>query len=142
MSLVSEIIVRLKDGQTVFQTVAGAVEFSVIEKNRLASPGAYVMSAEEGSSPNERLNGKVLQRLETDIAVLIVVDNLSGTLGSAAGDELEDLKSFVRSRLLGFVPASGVEPITHVSGEIVKASGGTVWFEDRFSAPSYLEQSS
>ncbi|WFE92303.1 hypothetical protein K1718_13340 [Roseibium porphyridii] len=140
MSLVSDIIARLNDGQTVFQTVAGAVELSLIEKRRLASPAAYVLTAEEGSRDNERINGKVLQRLESDIAVVIVSDNLADPLGASAGLDIEDLKSFVRGRLIGFEPASGVEPITHVSGEIVKASGGAVWFEDRFSAPSYLEQ--
>ncbi|MES0879696.1 phage tail terminator protein [Roseibium sp. SCP14] len=142
MSLVSEIVERLKAGQTVFQTVAGAIEFSMLEKNMLAAPGAYVMSAEEASGENERATGKVLQRLESDIAVVIVVENLSGTLGAPAGDELEDLKKFVRSRLIGFEPASAEEPVTHVSGALIKASGGTVWFEDVYSAPSLLEQSS
>lgn len=140
MSLVSEIIERLKDGQTVFQTVAGAVEFSFLEKRRLASPGAYVLSAEEGSFENERMTGPVLQRLETDIAVVIVVDNLAGTHGEAAAGDIERLKAFVRGRLIGFEPPSGSDPMTHVSGELIKASGGAVWFEDRFSAPSYLEQ--
>lgn len=141
MSIVSEIREHLKAGQTVFKIVAGAIEFSQIDKQHLGSPAAYVMVPEDASSQNERMTGGVLQRLETDIAVLIVVQNLSGPFGEAAGDDLEDLKSFVRTRLIGFVPPSATEPITHVSGELIKASGGTVWFEDRFSVPSYLEQS-
>ncbi|MBG6160531.1 hypothetical protein IWQ54_000181 [Labrenzia sp. EL_195] len=141
MSLVSEIREHLKTGQTIFKIVAGAIEFSQIDKQHLASPAAYVMVPEDASSENTRMTG-VLQRLETDIAVLIVVENLSGPFGEAAGDDLENLKSFVRTRLIGFVPPSATEPITHVSGELIKASGGTVWFEDRFSVPSYLEHSS
>jgi len=140
MSIVSEIRTHLNDGQTVFKTVAGAIEFSQIEKKRLASPAAYVMVPEDASGENSRMAG-VLQRLETDVAVLIVVDNFSGLTGEAAGDELEDLKAFVRTKLIGFEPASAGEPITHVSGELLKASGGTVWWEDRFSVPSYLEHS-
>lgn len=142
MSLVSEIREHLKTGQTVFKIVAGAIEFSQIDKKHLASPAAYVMVPEDASAENERMTGGVLQRLETDIAVLIVVENLSGPFGEAASDDLEDLKSFVRTRLIGFVPPSATEPITHVSGELIKATGGTVWFEDRFSVPSYLEHSS
>lgn len=141
MSVVSDIKARLNDGQTVFATVAGAIEFSRLEKNVLATPGAYVLTAEEASGENERATGGVLQRLESDIAVIIVFDDLTDPLGEASDDLLESYKDFVRARLLGFEPASGAEPVTHVSGELVKASGGTVWFEDRYSAPSYLEQS-
>lgn len=140
MSLVSEIKERLKDGQTVFATVGGALDLANLEKNYLAKPGAYVLAAEEASGENERMTGPVLQRLESDIAVVIVFDDHTDALGEAADDPLEAFKNFVRGRLIGFVPASADEPVTHVSGEIVKASGGTVWFEDRFSVPSYLEE--
>lgn len=140
MSLVQEIITRLKPVETPFKAVSGTADFALIEKHRLGSPAAFVMVAEEVAGDNERINGKVLQRLETDVAVVIVADNLGDARGGAAADDIEDLKTFVRSRLIGFEPADSEEPLTHISGKLLKARSGTVWFEDLFAATSYLEE--
>lgn len=141
MSLVSEIIARLTEPGTVFKAVAGAAEFAAIEKRRLGSPAAYVLSPEDASGENERMTGPVLQRSENDVAVVIVAENLGDVAMGRAGEDIEVLKAFVRSRLIGFEPASAAEPVTHVSGKLLKAHSGTVWFEDLFSVPTYLEQS-
>ncbi|WP_153769230.1 hypothetical protein [Labrenzia sp. CE80] len=140
MSLVRDIIARLKEPQTLFKAVCGAAEFSVIEKRRSAAPAAYVMVADEASGENERATGRILQRLETDIAVVIVTDNLSDARMGQAAEDIEALKAFVRSRLIGFEPSDAAEPVTHISGDLIKAHGGAVWFEDRYSVPTYLEE--
>ncbi|MEP0235538.1 hypothetical protein [Roseibium sp.] len=140
MSLVPEIIARLKPVETPFKAVSGAADFALVEKRRLGSPAAFVMVAEEVAGDNERINGTVLQRLETDVAVVIVADNVSDARGGATADDIEDLKSFVRTQLIGFEPEAAEEPLTHISGKLLKARGGTVWFEDLYAAASYLEE--
>ena len=84
----------------------------------------------------------VQQRLQRDVMVLMVTEDLADPLGDAAADALESLKSYVRDRLIGFVPSDMVDPITHVGGEVVEAGNGAVWFEDTFSAPTYLQEQS
>jgi len=140
MSLVAAVIDRLKAAGTPFKAVSGAAEFAAIEKRRLGTPAAFVMVAEEAAGDNERINGTVLQRLEIDLAVVIVADNLGDARGGAAADDIDALKGFVRAQLIGFAPEAAEEPLTHLSGRLLKARSGTIWFEDLFAVASYLEE--
>lgn len=138
MSLVASFQARLSEAGSLFRQVAGAAEFAALEKIAKASPSVFVMIREEASGENERLNGPVFQRMETDVAVLIRVANLAGTAGGIT--DIEALKAHARGKLVGFVPAGCDEPVTHISGELVKAAGGEVWWEDLYSAPQYIEE--
>lgn len=142
MSLVASFQARLSGAGSLFRQVAGAAEFAALDKVAKASPAAFVMIREEASGENERLNGPVFQRMETDVAVLIRVANLAGTPGSVPGGvtDIEVLKAHVRGKLVGFVPEGCDEPVTHISGELVKAAGGEVWWEELYSAPNYIEE--
>lgn len=141
MSLVTDIIARLGEPGTPFGAVAGAADFAAIEQGALATPTAYVLIAEEAFADNERMTGDVLQRTETDLAVIYVLDNLADVAMGAAAADLETVKAWARGKIIGFVPTGADEPITIVSGKLLKARHGTVWFEDVFAVPSYLEQS-
>ncbi|MBI1246160.1 MAG: hypothetical protein GC202_14255 [Alphaproteobacteria bacterium] len=138
MTTVDEIRTRL-GSLNLFKTVEGAAELAAVKDKPKASPVAYVFVGREQSGENTRGTGGVLQRVERDISVVIVTSNLSDRLGAAAAAEIEALKTSVRASLIGWTPASMVEPLTHVNGELVEARDGFVWFEDVFSAPSYLE---
>jgi hypothetical protein len=81
------------------------------------------------------------QTVGHDIGVLIIFENLSSPVGDAAADELETLFSWVRTCLLGFAPTDDMEPIEHVSGELIKARSGTVWWQETFGTADYLEAS-
>ncbi|RWC58920.1 hypothetical protein [Mesorhizobium sp.] len=142
MSLVAELIARLKPGggADAFAIVEGATEFAQIDSVPTAMPAAYVMTLREASDENSRATGRVLQRLVSDIAVVIITSNLSDVPGSAVSSDIEDLKDWVRSRLIGFETPSSDDPIEHVSGELLKTKNGTVWFEDVFGAAGYLTE--
>ena len=60
-------------------------------------------------------------------------------MGDARADIEGANKQFVRARLLGFVPDGADEPMTHVSGTVLKARHGTVWFEDKYALTTCLE---
>lgn len=140
MSLIPILIDRLDDPGTPFRVVEGAAGLAAIEKRRSRTPAAFVMVAEEVSAANERVNGPVLQRLETDVAVVLVLENLGDPRGGGAAQDIEALKGFVRQKLIGFQPDGVAEPMEHVSGELLKVRGGAVWAEERFSAVRYLEE--
>lgn len=141
MSVVSEIIVRLKpDVDPAFAIVEGATEFAAIDTVPTAMPAAYVMTLREASSENQRATGRMLQRTEADIAVVIITSNLSDVPGAAVSADLEDLKGWVRRRLVGFEAPSSDDPLEHVSGELLKTKNGTVWWEEVFGAAYYLSE--
>ena len=142
MSAIDEIIAVLTSEGTVFASVAGAADLAAIEDSTIALPAAFVLSVEEVSGENERFGegAKVLQRHEADIAVVIVIKNLSDAAMGDARADIEIYKQFARSRLLGFVPNGAEEPMTHVSGTVLKARHGSVWFEDKYTLTTCLEE--
>jgi len=70
---------------------------------------------------------------------VIVTSNLSQVNNAAAANDVEVLKAYVRSKLLGFMPEGAADPLEHVEGELQSAIGGTVWFEDVFTTAHYQE---
>lgn len=141
MSIVSQCIARLQALQApAFAIVEGAVELSAVKGRPNAMPAAYVFVKEEAARPNERMTGPVLQRLEQDIAVVLITENLSDTHGAALGEDLESLKANVNGALLGLVPTNSDDgsPLEYVSGAVLRMQGGVVWHESIFSASTYI----
>ncbi|HTM77004.1 MAG TPA: hypothetical protein VL133_05195 [Devosia sp.] len=141
MSTIPEIKARLMEPGTRFTAVLGATSFAQVKDVPAAVlPVAYVFVAEEETAENSRATGSVLQLSQRDVAVVIVTEHLGDADGGDVADPLEELKTFVRGRLLGFHPTDMVDVITHVRGSVLEAADGVVWFADTFSAPIYLKE--
>ena len=143
MSTVAEIKARLLEAGTPFSYVRGATSLAQV-KDRPPGvlPVAYVLAARAVSAENGRATGRIRQRQERDIMVVIVAEDLGDADGDAVQDPLEALKDYVRAQLLGWAASDMVEPITHVSGEVAQAVAGCVWFEDVWSAPIFITEAS
>jgi hypothetical protein len=144
MTSVAEIKARLLGAGTPFVAVKGATALAQV-KDKPASglPVAFVLVSKDVSAENARVAGPVLQRMERDIMVVTVCEDRGDADGDAVIDQLEAIKTFVRGKLIGFLPTDMVaagEPITHVAGEVVEAVAGCVWHQDVFSAPIYIEE--
>jgi hypothetical protein len=140
VSTIPELKALLLGEGTPFAIVKGALSLAAVKDRPDALPAAFVLAAKEVSQDNQRATGSVLQRSERDIMVVIVLEDLGDADGDATIDPLEDVKKWVRDRLIGFVPTDMQEPITHVDGEIVEARAGCAWFQDTFSAPVYIKE--
>ena len=141
MSTIAEIKARLVEPGTPFSYVRGATALAQVkDKPPGVLPVAYVLSAREVTAENTRATGRVQQRQERDVMVVIVVEDLGDADGDAVQDQLEEIKGWVRGKLIGWAASDMVDPVTHVSGEIVQAVAGCAWFEDVFSAPIYLRE--
>ncbi len=144
MSVESEMMAALLAIEPpVFAIVAGAADFAAIGDKPHSVPAAYVFAEEEVSDVNHRATGPVLQRTEMDVAVVIVTRNLSDLTGGAAAGDIVALKQSVRRALVGLVPAASEDgtPVTHLSGVMLKARGGYVWWRELFGASTYTEES-
>lgn len=142
MSTVPEIKARLRADPTPFSAVLGATSLAQVKGSMpdAVLPVAYVLATREVSAENARATGSVMQLTERDVSIVIVAEHLGDADGGDVADPLEDLKTFVRGRLLGFKPTDMVDIVTHVEGEVIEAVGGAVWFADTFSAPIYLKE--
>lgn len=138
--IVAAIVARLKETGTPFALVAEVADLASVEKRPSATPAAYVFIKEDAAGENERMTGPVLQRIEADVAVVLITDNLTdGRMGTASTD-IEALKTWTRSKVIGFTPTMIDEPVTYVGGQIVKARSGTVWWEELYGASFYIEE--
>lgn len=142
MSLVDDVITRLNLIDPLpFALIEGAAEFASIEGIPEALPAAYVFVKGDAAEENSRATGPVLQRCESDLAVVIVSSNLTDSTGSAAAGDIEALKAIARGALVGFVPAaSRGDPLEYVSGQMLRFRSGTAWFELVFAATDYIEE--
>lgn len=143
MSDLSEIKQRLMETGTLFFSVRGATSMAQVKDRPAGSlPQAFVLVPEDVASESERMTGPVRQRLERDVAVVMVLEHRGDADGADVVDPLEELKDYVRTKLLGWKTSQMVEVITYVRGETMEAVGGCVWFAAIYSAPRYIKEAS
>ncbi len=141
MSTIAEIKARLLAAGTPFAVVAGATALArVKDRPTGVLPQAFVLTAKEAAAENQRATGPVLQRIERDIMVVIVAEDLGDADGDRANDQVETCSAWCKAQLVGLVPSDMREPVTYVGGEIVEARIGCAWFEQTFAAPIYLSE--
>jgi hypothetical protein len=143
VSTVDEAKARLLVAPTLFTSVQGAVSLAQLKdggKPAGKAPVAFVLMAREAAAENSRATGPVYQRNERDLVVVIYAEHLGDRHGGDVVDQVEQLKAFVRGRLIGWQTTDMDEAITFVGSEVVEARGGGVWFEETFAAPTYIEE--
>lgn len=141
MSTISEIKAKLLETGTPFAAVSGATALAAVKDRPTGTlPQAFVLTAKEAAGENERATGPVRQRVERDILVVLVCEDLGDADGDRANDQIETLTAWTKTKLVGFTPTDMRLPVTYVGGEIVETHAGCAWFEQTFAAPIYLTQ--
>lgn len=137
--MISEVRNLLLVPGTPFALVEGVVALSQLADRPPAMPAAYVVPLRAASSENQRATGDVLQRTADDIGVIIIFENLAAPLGEPGTDELEALYDWVRRQLVGETIHIDFDPLEHIAGELVKARGGVIWWQESFGTAHYQE---
>ena len=90
MSAVAEIIALLRDSAgTPFAMVQGAAQLAQVTDKPRAMPAAFVLAGREASGENPYATGTIEQRMERDIAVVIVTEDLTDDQGATAVGDIE-----------------------------------------------------
>ncbi len=79
----------------------------------------------------------IIQRVAVQIAVILVVKNVTDDRGDAAQADLAVLRAASQAALLGWAPA-GAEPLERGPGGLLAFRGGAVWWQDVYSTNIYL----
>lgn len=143
MSDLEEIKAALVVDGTPFKVVSGAAGFAAAREMGVKThPAAFVYFGDEVSGENIGGTGPVMQLQERDLSVVYVFGDLSSAGGGSTADEAETIKSFARGVLIGKVLSDDPSnnPITHVEGGLGDFKNGLVWYEDKFSVPTYLKE--
>lgn len=137
--MISEVKAKLLAAGTPFSLVEGTIALAQVKDRPIAMPAAYVFPLRSASSANQRATGGMLQNTGEDFGVIIVFENLSSPVGEPGADELEQILGWVRRQLVGFEIDDDHDPVEHISGALVKAAGGIVWWQEEFGTAHLLE---
>lgn len=133
-------LIRAIDPQ-VFRVMAGAAEFASLPPNKPppALPAAYVVPLDELAGAVRAMN-ITSQNVKAQVGVVIVVGALQDAKGGQAVADLQTARAAVRGALYGVEPAADHEPFTFVQGELLRAGGGLVWWQDTFETEFQLRR--
>lgn len=129
---------RLKSEITDFKEVRGALDFSAIKKDLVKFPAAFVFLQADSASANKIAVGGHRQQVTHDVAVVLVIKSANDRSGEKASDELEELRSAVRTALVGWEPGSGFDPLSLKRGRLLGFSKGVAFWQDTYEAGSEI----
>ena len=98
----------------------------------------YVMYAAADAEANRRSQG-VLQRVPTEIAVVLAARNRRDGRGQHLVTELESLRDQVRGVLLGWMPPGADGPVVYRRGQLMRLTDAAVWWQETYQAAVWIE---
>lgn len=122
---------RLATEVTDLKDVLGASDIPSAEEELKRTPAAFVLLVRERAGRNALMNA-TSQRVSRTAGVLLAVRNLKSARGDAAREDLEALRTSVRTALLNWEPDSDHEPMSFVGGALLKVSDQVLWWLDEF----------
>lgn len=110
--------------------VSGAAGFQAAsESNPLSTPSAYVFCVHEASDTST-IDLPLSQRMKFSLAVVVVVRNVTDTLGEAAYDSLDAVRAEIWAALHGAQIDADHEPLTFDSGSVLALRDRHLWWQD------------
>lgn len=141
--IAASVIARLKaQASPPLAAVLGVMDLAAVAKGARPQPvTAYVFVAAERADPDERGYAGVLQRVTTEVSVIVAARNVAGT-GAAQGfaglADLEAAKAAVKAALIGWQPDGADDLITYAGGDLLEAIDGHATYELRWRTASLL----
>ncbi len=112
----------------------------------LRAPCVAVLLLGEAATPNSAPGaGAAVQRLTATVGVLVCTvrrNDPGGRKGFARGagyDDMNDLISAVRSRLLGWPPRQRWDPLELRQGRLQSLADGRAWWQDEYATTGWAD---
>ena len=111
-----------------FRKVGGAAEFAQIRVENLPLPAAWIVrAADKVSHAGERAEDVTLA-----FDVVIAIENVRSHTQGDTDDALLLYRKAVKTLLLGWQIAPGVNPIKFVGGQVLEYTAGDLFWRDRY----------
>ena len=136
MTLREQIETRIVSAQCGFKEVKGSGGLPDFQQQRVVAPGCYIFRARSQAGANERLNA-VCQRVEEDIAVVVVTRHVGERGDSDGSDANAALCEAVSAALLGWEP-DGYEPIIYRGGQLVSLRNGFFIWQELYRTARFI----
>lgn len=123
---------------TQLKLVSGAAEFGALFDSIQTAPAAFVI--ESVTEPGESLTcGPVLQEVNTTITVMIAVTTSRDSTGAASNQDLDTIRSLIRSKLLGWSPEAGALGYSLGVGRLMTYRPGLMWWSDTYHTTNTIK---
>jgi hypothetical protein len=125
-------------GKPVFNKVSGAANFVAAQDDlKNAFTAAYVIPLSDVAKPNDLMGMSVEQHIIERFGIVLAIRNYRDVRGGAVNSDLELVRKQTIGSLLGFVPATGYEPIQYGGGRILQLDLSTIWWQLEFTTGYY-----
>lgn len=134
---VATIITRLDTQVAALKIVGGSAEIAAAAEALAASPAAFVIEETNKAGENPVAHD-VHQRVDVSLSIFLAVKNAKDSRGQAGMSDLETLRLAVRDALLGWAPATDIEPLTYAGGELFRFDPGLIWWREGWRTAHYI----
>ena len=130
MGLQTEIVDRLRAQSMppLAMVEAAASVAAALDRPPEATPAAYVLWQDDDPAAN-RLANAVRQTVDSNWAVMVAMRNVSDGRGAAAAADLDDVKTAVRTALLGWQAPSASGVFIYLAGGFAGTDDSHAWFQ-------------
>jgi hypothetical protein len=147
----SPIVLLLRSANTEFGTeIAGAAEFSTIQKDTLEVNTAYVIQTDDNATPNT-IQGTVEQKIVEGFGVVVAVKNdesQADKTGLTAYDQLHLIRKQFWDVLVGLNLDSELNddgytvegPVEYKGGSLIDINAAWLWYLYEFQYPATLQE--
>lgn len=135
--IVGQIVERIRDQvPTLRRSVEPSLDIAGMVGDVVRAPVAYVAPTGDRGAP-DLLVGDRMQQVTRTIVVLLGLPSRNDKTGGNAVDDLEVLRTAVRSALHGWQPAGADSPCVYTGGRLAGLPAGAVWWAITISIDTY-----
>ncbi|HSV29460.1 MAG TPA: hypothetical protein VLL76_07870 [Candidatus Omnitrophota bacterium] len=122
--------------------VGGAISLAAAQDNPPQNtPAGFVYPSASASDASARVN-ETRQRITTRFGVALFVRTANDPTGGGKNDLVEELYTWVRGVLIGWVPDPGNgQAVTFSRGYLAGFEGGGLWWAEEFTVNHYHRKS-
>lgn len=136
MTLRKQLQDKIKSGTSSFKEVSGAASLAAVLAGRVNPNSCYLFKDKKTTTESSMIN-IVNQRVTEQIAIVIVVRNVTDQKGEDASDISEGLQDEIQAKLLGWTP-EGYEPLEHSGGSLVSLTNGFYIWKESYKTSHYI----